>query len=296
MTTLALRCAGRRAPRARHCRLRRARLRVASQIAIPLPWTPVPLTLQPMLVVLAGMLLGPVARRASMVLVSRRRRGRASRVHADRCAGHRALLRPDGRLSPRVSGGGVRRGFAAHARRFGGALARGDRGHRVIFIGGIAQLGAHRQPRARVQLGVTPFAALDVVKAFIAAAISGPRRRRRGSERDARRLSSDAGRFARPGGSLLSRWRRSSCCSSPTRSLGPLIAFRCSARSAFARRSAHETGFKCSRCSSRRRSAALDRQASLARVVAGSGAPRARAVRLGFRARRAGDRGSRRCV
>src|SRR3954470_21336615 len=40
----------------------------ASQIAIPLPFTPVPLTLQPMLVILAGMMLGPVAGAASMAL------------------------------------------------------------------------------------------------------------------------------------------------------------------------------------------------------------------------------------
>src|SRR3954469_11004530 len=40
----------------------------ASQIAIPLPFTPVPLTLQPMLVILAGMMIGPVAGAASMAL------------------------------------------------------------------------------------------------------------------------------------------------------------------------------------------------------------------------------------
>src|SRR5512133_4188366 len=45
-----------------------AAVAAASQIAIPLPWTPVPITLQPMLVILAGMLLGPVAGAASMLL------------------------------------------------------------------------------------------------------------------------------------------------------------------------------------------------------------------------------------
>ena len=38
-----------------------AALAAASQIAIPLPGTPVPLTLQPMLVVIAGIALGPAA-------------------------------------------------------------------------------------------------------------------------------------------------------------------------------------------------------------------------------------------
>src|SRR5215470_8163378 len=45
-----------------------AAVAVASQVSIPLPFTPVPLTLQPMLVILAGMMLGPVAGAASMVL------------------------------------------------------------------------------------------------------------------------------------------------------------------------------------------------------------------------------------
>src|SRR4051812_19028770 len=40
----------------------------ASQIAIPLPFTPVPITLQPMLVILAGMWLGPMEGAASMTL------------------------------------------------------------------------------------------------------------------------------------------------------------------------------------------------------------------------------------
>src|ERR1700761_4484679 len=45
-----------------------AAVAAASQIAIPLPFTPVPITLQPMLVVLAGMMLGPIAGAASMLL------------------------------------------------------------------------------------------------------------------------------------------------------------------------------------------------------------------------------------
>jgi len=48
----------------------------------------------------------------------------------------------------------------------------------VIYFGGIAQLSVLSGSVARaVEVGVVPFALLDVVKAFIAAAISGPRRR-----------------------------------------------------------------------------------------------------------------------
>ena len=43
-------------------------LAAASQIVIPLPFTPVPITLQPLVVVLAGLMLGPVAGAASMIL------------------------------------------------------------------------------------------------------------------------------------------------------------------------------------------------------------------------------------
>ena len=43
-----------------------AAVAAASQIAIPLPFTPVPITLQPMLVILAGMLLG-LAEQAAIV-------------------------------------------------------------------------------------------------------------------------------------------------------------------------------------------------------------------------------------
>jgi biotin transport system substrate-specific component len=42
-------------------------LALASQIAVPLPGTPVPLTLQPFVVVLAGLLLGPLDAAGSMV-------------------------------------------------------------------------------------------------------------------------------------------------------------------------------------------------------------------------------------
>ncbi|HXT48537.1 MAG TPA: biotin transporter BioY, partial [Gemmatimonadaceae bacterium] len=45
-----------------------ATMAIAAQIAIPIPGTPVPFTLQPLAVVLAGLWLGPVAGATSMVL------------------------------------------------------------------------------------------------------------------------------------------------------------------------------------------------------------------------------------
>src|SRR5918992_4417689 len=43
-------------------------LAVASQFALPIPGTPVPITLQPLVVVLAGLVLGPATAAASMVM------------------------------------------------------------------------------------------------------------------------------------------------------------------------------------------------------------------------------------
>src|SRR4051794_38926052 len=45
-----------------------ATVALGAQIAIPIPGTPVPFTLQPLAVVLAGLCLGPVAGAASMAL------------------------------------------------------------------------------------------------------------------------------------------------------------------------------------------------------------------------------------
>ena len=41
---------------------------VAAHVALPLPWTPVPLTLQPMAVLLVGLLAGPSLGFATMLL------------------------------------------------------------------------------------------------------------------------------------------------------------------------------------------------------------------------------------
>src|SRR3954469_17913002 len=43
-------------------------LAAAAQVTMPIPGTPVPFTLQPLVVVLAGLMLGPVAGASSMIL------------------------------------------------------------------------------------------------------------------------------------------------------------------------------------------------------------------------------------
>ena len=67
MTTFALAA---RSPRTRALSIVLATgvLALSAQLALPMPGTPVPLTLQPFVVVLAGLLLGPADAAAAMVL------------------------------------------------------------------------------------------------------------------------------------------------------------------------------------------------------------------------------------
>ena len=146
-------------------------LALSAQFALPMPGTPVPLTLQPLVVVLAGMWLGPVAGAASMVLYL--------------CAGAAGLpvFSPFG--APGIArfvgptGGYL---FAYPVAAFvAGALALRSStllgrwvaalaGTTVLLLGGLAQLTilsgslAHALP-----LAIHPFVPLDAVKALVAA-------------------------------------------------------------------------------------------------------------------------------
>jgi biotin transport system substrate-specific component len=74
-----------------------------------------------------------------------------------------------------VAGALSRRGTSLASRWIAGVV-----GIAVIYVGGIAQLTLLSGSFTRaLQLGVTPFAALDIVKAFVAAAITLPRSTRR---------------------------------------------------------------------------------------------------------------------
>ena len=148
----------------------------ASQIAIPLPFTPVPITLQPMLVILAGMMLGPIAGAASML------------VYLAAGASGLPVFTPVGapgiaRLFGPTGGYLIAYPFAAFVagavvNRLPSLMGRwlaGLAGVAVIYLGGTAQLsvlgGGFEQA---VRLGVLPFALFDVAKAFVAALISRP--------------------------------------------------------------------------------------------------------------------------
>ncbi len=155
----------------------------ASQIAIPLPLTPVPITLQPMLVVLAGMWLGPAAGAVSMALYLAAGAAGLPVFTPIGAPGIARFFGPTGGYllaypaAAWVAGALNRRASTLLARSLA-AIA----GMVVIFFGGLAQLTLLTGSVTRaVQLGITPFAALDLVKAFFAAVISGSRIARRGA-------------------------------------------------------------------------------------------------------------------
>jgi len=158
-----------------------AAVAAASQVAIPLPWTPVPLTLQPMLVILAGMLLGPVAGAMSMALYLAAGAAGLPVFTPIGAPGVARFFGPTGGYLIAYPAAAYVAGFLTQrSLSFAGRWLAGVAGIAIIYLGGIAQLFLLSGGIVRaVQLGVIPFAAVDVVKAFIAAAITAPRMARR---------------------------------------------------------------------------------------------------------------------
>jgi biotin transport system substrate-specific component len=155
-----------------------AAVAAASQIAIPLPFTPVPFTLQPMLVVLAGLMLGPVAGAASMTLYLVAGAIGLPVFTPLGAPGLARFLGPTGGyLLAYPAAAWLSGTIATRSPRYAQRAFAAVAGIAVIYLGGVAQLAILNQGVVRaLQLGVLPFAALDLVKAFVAAAISRPRR------------------------------------------------------------------------------------------------------------------------
>ena len=179
MTTLALAA---RSPRTRALSIVVAAgaLALSAQLALPMPGTPVPLTLQPFVVVLAGLLLGPADAAAAMVLYLAAGAAGLPVFAPMGAPGLARLLGPTGGylLAYPVAAavaGWIGAGRAAFMTRALAAIA----GIAVLYLGGLAQLAVLSGSLATAALlGALPFAAADVVKAFVAAAVSGLRRRR----------------------------------------------------------------------------------------------------------------------
>ena len=152
-------------------------LAAASQVAIPLPFTPVPVTLGPLVVVLAGLMLGPSAGAASMVLYLAAGAVGLPVFAPIGAPGIARFFGPTGGYLIAYPAAAFVAGVLS--RRESSLLGRwlaATAGIVVIFAGGVAQLAVVSQSLGRaIAIGLTPFALLDVVKAFVAALIAGRR-------------------------------------------------------------------------------------------------------------------------
>ena len=154
-----------------------AALALASQIAIPLPGTPVPLTLQPMLVVLAGLWLGPSAAAASMILYLTAGALGLPVFTPLGAPGLARLVGPTGGYLLAYPLAAAATGWLAlRADGLLGRIGAAAAGMLVIYAGGLAQLalitGSLQQAAL---LGALPFALLDAAKAVVAAALAPAR-------------------------------------------------------------------------------------------------------------------------
>jgi biotin transport system substrate-specific component len=154
-----------------------AALAVASQVALPMPGTPVPFTLQPLVVVLAGLWLGPLAGAASMCLYLALGALGLPVFAPFGAPGVARFFGPTGGyllaypVTAFVAGW-----LAERAPSFGGRAVAAVAGTLVLLLGGLAQLAVLNGDIARaLAIGVTPFVLLDFVKALIAAAIAPSR-------------------------------------------------------------------------------------------------------------------------
>jgi biotin transport system substrate-specific component len=152
---------------------------LAAQFSLPLPFTPVPLTLQPMVVLLGAAVLGSKLGAASQILylalgIAGLPVFAASPVLPQ---GAMRLLGPTGGYLMAYPAAAFATGLLAERgcdRRYWSSLAAMTAGLAVVFAGGVAWLSAGAPSlgvRAALQAGFWPFVGVDVVKLAIAAGI-----------------------------------------------------------------------------------------------------------------------------
>ena len=176
MTTLALAV---RTPRSRAIGIAAVAVALAlsAQFAVPLPGTPVPLTLQPFVVVLAGLLIGPLDAAAAMVLYLVAGAAGAPVFAPMGAPGLARLLGPTGGyLLAYPVAAAVAGWLGAGRERFVARLVAAIAGILVLYLGGLSQLSIITGSlTAAAVIGVLPFVAADLLKAIVAAALSGRR-------------------------------------------------------------------------------------------------------------------------
>jgi biotin transport system substrate-specific component len=152
----------------------------AAQVSVPLPFTPVPLTLQPMVVLLGGAALGPRLGMASQVLyLLTGIAGLPVFAASPLPQGIWRLLGPTGGylmsypFAAYLTGALAERGFD---RRYLTSVLAMCAGLAVIFAGGVTWLAWFARPagagfEAALRTGLYPFIPVDIAKVLVAAAI-----------------------------------------------------------------------------------------------------------------------------
>lgn len=153
-----------------------------ARISVPLPWTPVPGTLQPLAVLLAGLFLGPRGGAASQILYLSAGLaglpvfalpGAGPAYFAGPTAGYLVGFVPAAWIAGRLIQGVGRPGFLR-------CLVAAVAGVSVLHLAGAAWLSVlSGDPRAVFLSGVLPFVLFDLSKAALAAALRSAWGRRR---------------------------------------------------------------------------------------------------------------------
>ena len=154
----------------------------ASQISVPLPFTPVPFTFQPMIVLLGGVVLGPSLGMAAQVMyLAAGLAGLPVFAYSPELPqGALRLLGPTGGylmaypLAAWVAGVLATRGFD---RRYLTSVVAMAAGLAVVFAGGVTWLSLYapgadtRSLQAALATGFYPFIVADTIKLCLAAAV-----------------------------------------------------------------------------------------------------------------------------
>ena len=146
---------------------------LAAQIAIPLPFTPVPLTMQPLAVLFVGIALGASRGAAAATLYLLEGLGGLP-VFAQGHGGAIWLVGPTAGYLYSYPAAAWLAGWFSE-RGFGSSIVRSVAGMlaalALIYVGGWAWLAALTSPRAAYAAGVAPFLLADVVKIALGAAL-----------------------------------------------------------------------------------------------------------------------------
>lgn len=154
-----------------------ATMAIAAQIAIPIPGTPVPFTLQPLAVVLAGLWLGPGAGAASMVLYLVAGAVGLPVFSPFGAPGVLRLIGPTGGYLLATPAAAAVAGLVARrVPAFAGRMLASLLGIAMLYLGGVMQLELLTGSLTRAAaLGSAPFILADLGKVVVAAIISPAR-------------------------------------------------------------------------------------------------------------------------